>query len=107
MGWQNWVVVVAIALAVCGFIGVKLYDNYKWKQQMEATRREFEQMKTRYADTQHWIEKRLFELDRKMDKCTEDIEEVNGFARGLETELYDTYDTLEAMINGSEDTGEE
>lgn len=107
MGWQSWVLAAVLALAACGVIGVKIYDNYKWKQRMEAMRREFEQMKARYAETQHWLEKRLFELDRRMDRCAEDIEEVSGFARGLETELYDTYDTLEAMINGSENKGEE
>lgn len=107
MNWESWVVIVVLALMACGLIGVKIYDYRQWKMQVENARREFEQMKTRYADTQRWVTNAIFDIDKKTDRCAEDIAEVSKFAHGLETELYDTYDTLEAMINGSEDKGEE
>ena len=102
MEWYNWVLIVVLALMACGIIGVKIYDYRNWKMQVESARRDFEHLKSRYVDTQRWVEQRLFDIEKKADRCVEDIAEVSKFAHGLETELYDTYDTLEAMINNSE-----
>lgn len=97
MEWQLWVLIGIIIISVVGTGVIDMRKNREWVNRVEQTCRDFEVLKLKHVEQQQWIEKHLVNLNKDIQQLKESYEEVNKFARGLETELYETYDILEAM----------
>ena len=95
MNWELQIIFGITALAIIGIIGLKIYDAVQWVRRVERNVRESERLKTRVMENECLLE----ELQRKMDTLRKDFMEEQKFSHEVQTELYDTYDTLVEMIH--------
>lgn len=123
--WGLYVIVSVFGLALIGLLGLAIHDTIQWVQRIERIVRDYEYWKEKQCERMESIEKKVDGLkdsdtfyrnavneryagiEKKLDNLKADIMETMKFSREVQTELYDTYDTLEKMINDSKNKREE